>query len=79
MILSIIICVKNEENTFQEVIQNVLDVDLGDDWKKDIIIVDNLSNDGTHEILKQYENYNNILVIYNEVNLGKSFSFKCLF
>ena len=57
MILSIIVCVKNEENTLQEVIQRVLDVDLGHDWKKEIIIVDNLSTDSTHEILKQYENY----------------------
>ena len=60
MILSIIICVKNEENTLQELIQKVLDVDLGHDWKKDIIIVDNLSTDGTHEILKQYENYKKV-------------------
>ena len=76
MILSIIVCVKNEENTLQEVIQRVLDVDLGLNWGKDIIIVDNLSTDGTHEILKQYENYKNISVIYNKVDLGKSFSFR---
>jgi len=76
MILSIIICVKNEENTLQEVMQRVFDVDLGHDWKKDIIIVDNLSTDGTHEILKQYENNKNISILYNDINLGKSFSFR---
>ena len=40
----------------------------------DIIIVDNLSTDGTHAILKKLENHNNITVIYNDVDLGKSYS-----
>ena len=40
MILSIIVCVRNEENTLKEVIQRILDVDLGEEWLKDIIIVD---------------------------------------
>jgi glycosyltransferase involved in cell wall biosynthesis len=74
MILSIIVCVKNEENTLQKVMQRILDVDLGMNWEKDIIIVDNLSTDGTHEILKQYENNKNISIIYNKVDQGKSYS-----
>ena len=76
MILSVIVCVRNEQATLKEVIDRVLNVDLGRDWTKDIIIVDNLSTDGTHEILKQYKNYKNISVIYNKVDLGKSFSFR---
>ena len=74
MKLSIIVCVKNEENTLQKVIKRILDVDLGPKWVKEIIIVDNLSTDGTHEILKQYENHKNISVILNNVDRGKSFS-----
>tara|TARA_Y100000590_G_scaffold470606_1_gene666846 strand:+ start:10111 stop:10809 length:699 start_codon:yes stop_codon:yes gene_type:complete len=74
MILSIIVCVRNEENTLKEVIQRILDVDLGEGWLKDIIIVDNLSTDGTHDILNEFSNYENITVIYNEVDFGKSYS-----
>jgi glycosyltransferase involved in cell wall biosynthesis len=74
MILSVIVCVKNEEATLKEVINRVLNVDLGPDWTKDIIIVDNLSSDGTHDILKELENNNEITIIYNKVDFGKSFS-----
>jgi glycosyltransferase involved in cell wall biosynthesis len=45
MILSVIVCVNNEEATLKEVIDRVLNVDLGKDWTKDIIIVDNLSSE----------------------------------
>ena len=53
MILSIIVCVKNEEKTLEEVIRRIIDVDLGQNWEKDLIIVDNQSTDGTHNILKE--------------------------
>jgi len=74
MILSVIVCVKNEEATLKEVIDSVLKVDLGRDWTKDIIIVDNLSTDGTHDILKKLEKINEITIIYNDVDFGKSYS-----
>ena len=74
MILSVIVCVRNEQATLKEVIDRVLNVDLGRDWTKDIIIVDNLSTDGTHDILKELEKKDEITIIYNKVDFGKSFS-----
>ena len=74
MILSIIVCVKNEVKTLEEVIRRIIDVDLGQDWEKDVIIVDNLSTDGTHNILKEIGINNNISVIYNNIDFGKSYS-----
>jgi len=71
MILSVIVCVKNEEPTLKKVIDRVLNVDLGRDWTKDIIIVDNLSTDGTHEILKELGKKHEITIIYNKVDIEK--------
>ena len=76
MILSVIICTFNEKNTIQEVVKSVQDVNLGLGWEKDILIVDNLSTDGTRDILKTLENEKNIRVIYQTTNFGKSHSMR---
>jgi len=49
--LSIIIPVYNEKNTIKEVLRRIEAVHL-DGLKKEIIIIDDFSNDGTKEILK---------------------------
>ncbi len=69
--LSIIIPVYNEKNTVIEVISKVWSCDIGD-LSKEIIVVDDCSNDGTTEILKDFndEPYN-LKIIYHYKNQGK--------
>ena len=52
MKLSVIIPVFNEYETIERVIDKVLKVDLGD-IKKEIIIIDDGSNDQTTDVLKK--------------------------
>jgi glycosyltransferase involved in cell wall biosynthesis len=68
MKLSIVIPVYNEKNTIKELVQRVLKVDVG--LIKEIIIVDDGSDDGTKEILKSI-NEPHIKVIYHNTNQGK--------
>ncbi|MDW8150566.1 MAG: glycosyltransferase family 2 protein [candidate division WOR-3 bacterium] len=67
--------VYNEKDYIEKVIRMVKDVNLGYDLDREIIVVDDGSNDGTREILKQLENndeFKNVLkVIYHEKNQGK--------
>lgn len=70
MKLSVIICVYNERETILEIIQRVQAVDLGPEWEKEIIVVDNVSTDGTRELLQAVTDPN-VQVVYQTVNLGK--------
>lgn len=65
--LSIIIPVYNEKDTVAAILKKIEAVDL--DMAKEIIIVDDFSNDGTREILKSYER--RYKVLYHEKNYGK--------
>ena len=49
--VSVIIPVYNEEKTIAEIIRRVDDVEL--DLEKEIIVVDDVSSDGTMEILNE--------------------------
>jgi glycosyltransferase involved in cell wall biosynthesis len=62
----------NEKDTIRKIIAEVLDVDLGT-TKKEIVIIDDGSKDGTRDILKELEakHSKNIQLIFNEVNMGK--------
>lgn len=68
MTLSIIIPVFNEKNTVLALLKKVVDIDLGD-IKKEIVLIDDGSTDGTKEILKTLEGQHKI--IYHEKNQGK--------
>lgn len=68
--LSIIMPVYNEKHTIRELLNQVFDVTL-DGIEKEIIIVEGNSNDGTREIVKEYENKPNVKVIYEEKPEGK--------
>lgn len=69
MKLSVIIPVHNEKNTIREILKRVNDVNI----PKEIIIVDDKSSDGTRDILKnEYEEKENIKIIYKEKNEGKT-------
>jgi glycosyltransferase involved in cell wall biosynthesis len=67
MKLSIIIPVFNESKTILQVIDKINKVNLGN-VKKEIIIVDDFSTDGTREILKKLKGYK---IIFHEKNMGK--------
>lgn len=69
MKLSVIIPVHNEERTVGEVLSRVLALDL----EKELIVVDDGSDDGTAEVLARVaaENPRTVRVITREVNSGK--------
>ncbi|MFA5337782.1 MAG: glycosyltransferase [Candidatus Omnitrophota bacterium] len=64
--LSVIIPVYNEKNTIQEIVCRVQAVDI----KKEIIIVDDGSTDGTRDILVRMKD-NNVKIILKDENEGK--------
>ncbi len=65
--LSVIIPVFNEKNTILKIIEKIENLKNID---KEIIIVDDFSNDGTKEILKNLSN-SNYKIFFHEKNLGK--------
>lgn len=66
MKLSVIIPVFNERETLPLVLREVQAVPI----KKEIIIVDDFSTDGTREFLKSI-NDNSIKIFFHEKNMGK--------
>jgi glycosyltransferase involved in cell wall biosynthesis len=72
-LLSIIICAYNERRTILDAIQQSHSVDLGPEWTKEIIVVDNCSTDGTRELLQSVD-LTGVRVVFHERNRGKSAS-----
>ncbi|MBD3329758.1 glycosyltransferase [Candidatus Dojkabacteria bacterium] len=69
--LSLIIPVYNEEETLEDLIKRVYDAEFKFDFE--IIIVDDGSKDSSRDIERRLEEeYPNIRVLFNDVNLGKS-------
>ncbi|MGC8855270.1 MAG: glycosyltransferase family 2 protein [Anaerolineae bacterium] len=67
MKLSVVIPVYNEAKSIQEILRRVQETQLP--WE--IIVVDDGSQDGTREILRQMDGQNGIRVILHEQNQGK--------
>ena len=65
--LSVIIPCFNERTTLEEIVDAVKKVELA----YEIIIVDDGSTDGTHDILKQWDNDPLVKIFYHSVNQGK--------
>ena len=76
MKLSIVIPVYNEKNYIEKVINMVEDVKLNYPLEKEIIVVDDGSNDGTGEILNRLKKEKNLKVIFNEKNMGKGYALR---
>jgi glycosyltransferase involved in cell wall biosynthesis len=72
-LLSIIICAYNERRTIRDAIQQARGVDLGPEWRKEIIVVDNCSTDGTRELLESID-LPGVRVVFHPRNRGKSAS-----
>ena len=69
--LTIIIPVYNEIKTIEKLIKKILKLNI----KKQIIIIDDGSNDGTERILRKYKNLLDKLIIHKK-NLGKGAAIK---
>jgi glycosyltransferase involved in cell wall biosynthesis len=73
--LSIVIPVYNEKKTISAVLDAVNLVDIGE-IKKEIIVVDDFSKDGTQDVLKTYQNKPGFKVFFHEKNKGKGSAVK---
>lgn len=73
--LSVIICCYNERSTIAEVIANTKKVNLGSNWHREILVIDNFSTDGTRDILKKIDDPE-INIFYHDQNLGKGMSIR---
>lgn len=74
--LSIVVPCYNEKHTIEKILAEVIEVKLGS-TKKEIIIVDDGSKDGTRNILKKLsKKYPEIKLVFQEVNQGKGAALK---
>jgi glycosyltransferase involved in cell wall biosynthesis len=74
--LSVVIPIYNEKDTILKLLQKVKEVDLGS-TKKEIILVDDFSTDGTRKILQELEkNDHDVKVYFKEENSGKGATLK---
>ena len=75
---SIVCCLYNEKNILEQKFENFVNKVKTLPFKKEIIICDNFSTDGTTELLKKFEKNedNEFKYIFNEKNLGKGGSIK---
>lgn len=74
--LSVIIPCYNEKSTIEKILAEVRNVDLGS-TKKEIIVVDDGSTDGTREILKKLAAKDaQLKLIFQETNQGKGAALK---
>jgi glycosyltransferase involved in cell wall biosynthesis len=65
--LSVVIPAYNERATIEEIVRRVRDTGT----VREIIVVDDMSTDGTREVLRTLEQQPGVRVIYHEVNRGK--------
>ncbi len=70
--LSIVIPVYNERDSLRTVVSKVEAVD----YKKEIILIDDYSTDGTRDVLKEYEGREGFQVLYHDRNKGKGAAFR---
>ena len=68
--VSVIIPCYNEEKTIFHIIKKVQSNNI---TEKEIVIIDDFSNDETRNILKKFDSEKNINIIYNDRNFGKGY------
>ena len=74
--LSVIICCYNERETIATVINATRQVDLGANWEREIIVVDNDSTDGTRAILDKMRAEPDLNIVFHDKNMGKGMSIR---
>ena len=74
--LSVIICCYNERETIATVINATRQVDLGANWEREIIVVDNDSTDGTRAILDKMRVEPDLNIVFHDKNMGKGMSIR---
>ena len=77
--LSIIVPVYNEVNTVSIVLHKLKELKLNNNYKNQLIVIDDNSNDGSKEVLKDLKNneiFKNDIFIFKSKNLGKGDSQK---
>ena len=67
MSITFLIPIYNEVKTVRNAIEEAIEIEIP---SKEIIIIDNGSTDGTLEIVKEYQDHDNIKIILQEKNLG---------
>lgn len=78
-ILTIIIPVFNEDDTIYELLDAVYKIDLVEDIQKDIIVINDFSEDNSENEIKKFtndKNHKNLSYLKNSKNLGKGGSIK---
>lgn len=71
--LSVIVPVFNEKNTFEDLIQALLAKSI-DGMRKEIIIVESNSTDGTRDLVKKYADHPDVKIIWQQQAKGKGFA-----
>ena len=75
--LSIIVPVFNEVNTVEIILKKLVSLKLFNNLKKEVIIIDDCSTDGSIDIIKKYsKKYDFFKTIYKKKNKGKGDSQK---
>ena len=70
--LTIIIPCYNEKNTIEEILKRINEsLKSYELLKFEVLIVDDFSNDGTKDVLKNFTNNEKIQIFYHDDNLGK--------
>lgn len=70
MKITVGIPVYNRKTKIKACIDSVLNQNLPEDHNYTVLVVDNNSNDGTKDILKEYESNSRVEVVYNKENVG---------
>src|SRR5262249_7376508 len=68
--LSVVVPVFNERNTLVEIVRRMRNVELPDSVEREIIIIDDGSDDGTRDVLRQLGD-STVRVLMHEANAGK--------
>ena len=67
MSITFLIPIYNEVKTVRKAIEEAINISIP---SKEIIIIDNGSNDGSQNIIKEYEQYKNVKIKLHDKNLG---------
>jgi len=71
--LTILIPCYNEVNTIEKILKKIEDVV---EFEKEIIIIDDYSNDGSREFLEKLKDTTTHKIVFNEKNYGKGYSLR---